>query len=234
MKKFTSAALAENDGKEGRPALVAFRGKVFDVTESRLWKNGTHMNRHLAGNDLSDFIHAAPHEKDVLGRFPQTGVLIKESDLSTERIPSGLRFLAKSPFLYRHFHPMIVHFPIALIIMAVVFDLIFFASGISSFKLSALHCLGAGILFCIPAISTGFFSWLTNYGGRRMKAITMKILLSSILLIDSTAVFIWRICDPAIESSFQPEGIVYLTLFFFCVPLIALTGWYGGQLTFSK
>ncbi|GAB4438128.1 MAG: hypothetical protein OHK0040_09570 [bacterium] len=59
------------DGKEGRRAYVSYNGKVFDVTDSKLWKNGVHMMRHNAGSDLTEALKQAPHGLDVLSRFPE-------------------------------------------------------------------------------------------------------------------------------------------------------------------
>lgn len=59
------------DGKDGRRAYIAYKGKVYDVTESKLWKDGIHMMRHKAGTDLTDFIAHAPHKEDVLSRFQE-------------------------------------------------------------------------------------------------------------------------------------------------------------------
>ena len=39
-RNFTSAELATFDGKSGRRAFVAFKGKVYDVTDSGLWSRG--------------------------------------------------------------------------------------------------------------------------------------------------------------------------------------------------
>ena len=63
------------DGKEGRRALVAVEGIIYDVTESRLWKNGKH-TRHLAGNDLSAELKQAPHDAAKLLSFPEVGTLV--------------------------------------------------------------------------------------------------------------------------------------------------------------
>ncbi len=63
---FTATSLSGHDGKEGRKALVAFHGKVYDVTGSRLWRDGTHMRRHSAGQDLSAAMEGAPHGSEVL------------------------------------------------------------------------------------------------------------------------------------------------------------------------
>ena len=56
MKRYTRTELARCDGKEGRPAWVAYRGRVYDVSGSFLWKGGRHMATHEAGRDLSDVL----------------------------------------------------------------------------------------------------------------------------------------------------------------------------------
>ena len=61
MKEFDEVSLKENNGAEGKPVYVAYKGKVYDVSESKLWKTGKHMNRHQAGIDMSEDIQAAPH-----------------------------------------------------------------------------------------------------------------------------------------------------------------------------
>ena len=43
---------------------MLYRGKVHDVTASRLWRNGKHVNAHFAGNDLTSSMAAAPHEEE--------------------------------------------------------------------------------------------------------------------------------------------------------------------------
>lgn len=75
MMEFDEKALAEYDGSGGRPTYVAHEGKVYDVTRSRLWKDGIHQKRHGAGADLTEDLENAPHKPDVLLRFPQVGVL---------------------------------------------------------------------------------------------------------------------------------------------------------------
>ncbi len=50
MKEIISEELGSFDGKEGRSVYVAFQGRVYDVTKSRLWSTGTHMKRHPSGN----------------------------------------------------------------------------------------------------------------------------------------------------------------------------------------
>ena len=62
--------LPRYDGKEGRPAYVLFRNKVYDVTESAKWSGGSHFRAHGAGENLTEKIANAPHGEEVLERFP--------------------------------------------------------------------------------------------------------------------------------------------------------------------
>lgn len=63
------------DGKEGRPAYIAYKGLVYNVSGSRLWKDGSHLKKHSAGSDLTDVLGTAPHgEEKVLG-MPSVGTL---------------------------------------------------------------------------------------------------------------------------------------------------------------
>jgi predicted heme/steroid binding protein len=75
-RKFTLDELGKFDGKEGRPAYVAHKGKVYDVTESSQWIDGDHLG-HAAGEDLTEQMEIAPHDEEVMDRMKLVGVLSK-------------------------------------------------------------------------------------------------------------------------------------------------------------
>lgn len=75
-KKITLEELAKNNGKNGNRAYIAFKGKVYDVTDSPLWMDGEHLPDHLAGRDLSGEMEKAPHGPENLDRVTLVGVLI--------------------------------------------------------------------------------------------------------------------------------------------------------------
>ncbi len=75
-RQITEDELKKCDGKEGRPAWVAFRGKVYDVSASQRWAGGMHMKRHQVGQDLTSEFAAAPHDEKVFQRFPVVGTLV--------------------------------------------------------------------------------------------------------------------------------------------------------------
>lgn len=75
MKDFTADELARNDGKDGRPAYVAYKGVVYDVTESAMWQDGLHDEEHQAGRDLTQAQADAPHDEYIVD-FPEVGRLV--------------------------------------------------------------------------------------------------------------------------------------------------------------
>jgi predicted heme/steroid binding protein len=78
MKKISKAELARCDGREGRPAYIAYQGKVYDVAGSFLWKGGRHQAMHDAGMDLTGILDRAPHGADLLERVPAVGILAED------------------------------------------------------------------------------------------------------------------------------------------------------------
>ncbi|MFA5140802.1 MAG: YHS domain-containing protein [Elusimicrobiota bacterium] len=82
-KTFTLEELKKFDGKEGRPAYAAVDGIVYDMTDVHAWKNGGHMGKHSAGQDLTRaFKEKAPKrihiDGKVLEHLPKVGVVAAE------------------------------------------------------------------------------------------------------------------------------------------------------------
>ena len=76
LRKFTSAELEDYNGKNGKPAYIAYKGKVYDVSESDLWRGGEHMGLHQAGKDITEELELAPHMEEVLDRVKLVGELV--------------------------------------------------------------------------------------------------------------------------------------------------------------
>jgi predicted heme/steroid binding protein len=75
MKEFTLEDLKAFDGRDGRPSYVAYKGMVYDLTESSMWDAGDHEGMHAAGSDLTAEHDDAPHDEHVLD-FPEVGKLV--------------------------------------------------------------------------------------------------------------------------------------------------------------
>jgi predicted heme/steroid binding protein len=74
VAEITKAQLALRNGQDKPQVWIAYRGHVYDVTESRLWLKGKHYE-HWAGQDLTDELKDAPHTEKVLEKFKIIGVL---------------------------------------------------------------------------------------------------------------------------------------------------------------
>jgi hypothetical protein len=49
QRRFTLEEMKQYDGKNGRSACIAYKGKIYDVTDSFLWIDGDHQGEHQAG-----------------------------------------------------------------------------------------------------------------------------------------------------------------------------------------
>ena len=232
MKEFDPDDLKRYNGENGQPVYVAHKGRVYDLSESKMWRKGVHMKRHQAGSDLTTDIQAAPHDPSVLERYPQVGVLKKEP-AAMQHIPAALEsLLAKFPFLRRHPHPMTVHFPIVFMFSTTVFTLIYLITGVSAFETTAFHCLGAGVLFNVVGISTGLYTWWLNYMAKMLKPVKIKIPLTISMLVVSIILFIWRLNMPDILERVSGSGMLYLLLVLSLSGMVVVVGWNGAKMTF--
>jgi predicted heme/steroid binding protein len=75
MKEYSRAQLALRNGQDREEIWCAFEGNIYDVSSSRLWRNGHHYE-HWAGQDLTKELEDAPHTKQVFARFQVVGKLI--------------------------------------------------------------------------------------------------------------------------------------------------------------
>ena len=76
MKKITKQELQQSDGKNGKPAYFAYKGKVYEVTESSFWFDGDHMGMHEAGKDLTEELEMAPHREENFQKIKLVGSLV--------------------------------------------------------------------------------------------------------------------------------------------------------------
>ncbi len=75
LKMYTRSQLALRNGQDRDEIWVAYKGLIYDVTTSRLWRNGKHYE-HWAGQDLSEELEQdAPHTHHVFDKFQVVGKL---------------------------------------------------------------------------------------------------------------------------------------------------------------
>jgi predicted heme/steroid binding protein/uncharacterized membrane protein len=226
MKELTSEEMLSFNGKDGKPVYIAVEGKVYDVSKSRLWPKGLHMNRHASGKDLSGEISAAPHGPEVLERYPQVGILKKGPSEELKHLPLVLQKLLQTfPMARRHPHPVLVHFPIAFSVGASFFTVLHLFSGKLSFEVTSYYLLILGSIASPFGMATGLLTWWINYRLKLTLFIKRKIQLSILLLLLEIVLVLWR-------SSTNGSHPAYFILMLLLTPIVLLLGYYGGQMTF--
>ena len=71
---YTVTQLSLRNGVEKDEVWIAYKGLIYDVSLSRLWRKGQHYE-HWAGQDLTDELPDAPHDAKVFKRFVAIGTL---------------------------------------------------------------------------------------------------------------------------------------------------------------
>ena len=72
---YTIQQLALRNGQDREEVWIAYKKVIYDVTKSKLWREGKHYE-HWAGQDLTVELEDAPHTKSVFERFPVIGNLV--------------------------------------------------------------------------------------------------------------------------------------------------------------
>ncbi len=223
-RQFTAQELKEYDGKEGKPAYIAFEGKVYDVSDSRLWKNGTHAKIHFAGNDLTENILKAPHSEEVLIKFHIVGELTREESFRQKLL---LKLVELHP------HPILVHFSIAYSIAVSLLALLYIFTDNTYFERSSYYLIILGFLAAPFSALSGLLSWKITYEGRMTGIFARKIIFSVVLLFVITVCFIWRIQNPDILVTTTYLSYIYLTMVVSLVPIVTILGYDGGKIVYS-
>lgn len=75
LPNYTRQQLALRNGQDREEIWVAFEGRIYDVSKSRLWREGKHYE-HWAGQDLTPELVDAPHTNKVFDKFEVIGLLL--------------------------------------------------------------------------------------------------------------------------------------------------------------
>ncbi|WNJ16972.1 cytochrome b5 domain-containing protein [Pontibacter sp. G13] len=74
LEEYSRGQLALRNGSEKPEIWVAYKGIIYDCTNSRHWRQGIHYG-HWAGQDLTEELISAPHGSMVFKRLPKVGKL---------------------------------------------------------------------------------------------------------------------------------------------------------------
>jgi uncharacterized membrane protein len=122
-------------------------------------------------------------------------------------------------------HPMLIVFPLGLLGMAAVFDIIQLVTETGRWSEIAFWMIGAGVVTGLLAAVPGFADWLSIPTGTRAKAIGLWQGAGNVLVVLLFAgSWVMRRPNPV-----DPAGTAYV-LSFAGFTLALVTGWLGGEL----
>jgi len=139
-------------------------------------------------------------------------------------------FDLKTVLLARHAqHVVLIHFPIALFIAAVTFDLTAQWTKRRGLADTAYYNLLGAAISTLPVLATGILAWQYQLEGQKLKG----ILLLHLVLACVSSVMIWVIWWINLRPRRRAEALpsYRVAIEFLAVGIVALTGHLGGFLS---
>ena len=139
-------------------------------------------------------------------------------------------FDLKTAMLAKHAqHVVLIHFPIALFITAVVFDFIAQWTRRRGLADAAYYNLLLAAISTAPVVATGILAWQFQLEGQKLKG----ILLLHLALAGASSVVIWLVWWLHFRAKRRAEALpnYRLSIEFLGVLIVALTGHLGGFLS---
>jgi uncharacterized membrane protein len=137
-------------------------------------------------------------------------------------------FDLKTVFLARHAqHVAMVHFPIALIVVSVLFDLLSQWKRNPALLRASYYTVIVAAISALPTVATGILAWQLQFHGKVPRG-NLKLHISLAFI---SSVLIWLVCWLQIRERRDPRNsspAFRLTVEVLAVALTLLTGHIGG------
>ncbi len=126
-------------------------------------------------------------------------------------------------------HPMLIVFPLGLLSSAVVFDLLYLATGNEDLAIFSFWAIAAGVIGGLAAAVFGAWDYLAIPAGTRAKRIGLvhgggNVVVTALFAIS----WLMRREDPA----YLPDNILPLVVGLLGAGLALFTAWLGGELVY--
>ncbi len=132
---------------------------------------------------------------------------------------------SKAKILGHPIHPMLIPFPLGLLSMAVIFDVIHWITGSGRLGDAAFLMIAAGIITGLAAAVFGLIDWTAIPTATRAKRVGLLHGVGNVVVVGLFAVsWLMRRDEPR-----NPETVAII-LGLVGAGLAAITGWLGGEL----
>ena len=221
----TLEKLKQYNGKNGEKAYIAYKGNIYDVSSSPLWKDGIHQKLHEAGLDLTEILEKAPHSEEVFARFMIVDTLDQEN--------SSKRYWVKWYRKY-HPHPMLVHFPIALHLFAAGLNILFLFYHEASYATAVFYSFFVATIMGVLAMLTGILSWWINYSMAFTQIFVIKLSFSIITLLLGIVGISIYLDNPDVVYLTSLLSILYHAIIFLTGITVIVLAYNGGKITWPE
>lgn len=141
-----------------------------------------------------------------------------------------LRGVATTAKLGGHpIHPMLIPFPIALLVATLLCDLAYWGSGSLFWADAAYWSLLAAIVGAALAATAGLIDFLGNARIRAMNA-AWQHMIGNVVVVVLALVSFWMRASAGPAEAVLPWGLLLSTVI---VALLLFTGWKGGDLVYE-
>ncbi|MEO8285294.1 MAG: DUF2231 domain-containing protein [Chloroflexota bacterium] len=133
---------------------------------------------------------------------------------------------SKVKLLGHPIHPMLIVFPLGLLAIAVIFDIVGMITGNEVLATVAFWNIAAGVIGGLLAAVFGLLDWINIPAGTRAKQVGLMHGVGNVVVVALFAVsWLLRLNEP----NYVP-GTVAFILALVAVLLALVTGWLGGEL----
>ena len=135
---------------------------------------------------------------------------------------------SRAKFLGHPIHPMLIVYPVGLLSAAVLFDVLYLATGNETFAHVAFWSIVVGVVGGLAAALFGLLDWMAIPAGTRAKRIGLWHGGGNVVIVVLFALSaLMRMNDPA----YQPNILPFI-LALAGVALALVTAWLGGELVY--
>ncbi len=125
-------------------------------------------------------------------------------------------------------HPMLIPFPIAFLLAALVCDIVYVSTGNAAWAVGAIWLVGAGV---VTALAAAVFGFIDFFGEERIRHLgdAWHHMLGNLVAVALAAISWGLRGTMGAEEAVMPWG---LTLSAAIAVILAYTGWKGGELAY--
>jgi uncharacterized membrane protein len=125
-------------------------------------------------------------------------------------------------------HPMLIPFPIALLVATFACDLVYWVTNNGFWAQAAFWSLTAAVVTALIAALAGFADFFGN-SRVRLIADAWKHMIGNLVAVVLAAVNLWLRYSDDVAAAVLPWGLMLSTI---VVLLLLYTGWKGGELVY--